>query len=243
MATVQAPVARWRNDRLFYTSMGIAIALTGVIGFAQTYYLAPFFDAPPGTPEIDGLLHVHGAVFTLWLVLNVVQPALIASKNRKAHRKLGYIGAVVALLMIVVGNIAGIAAMHRDIPGMDERAFYVLPFFAINVFAVIVALAVYWRNRAETHKRLMLLATVNLLAAAFARWPVVYTTGNPFLYFGLADLFIVAMAVRDLRTRGRLHPVVLWGGLAIIVSQPLRLAISGTPAWLAFASWAAGLVK
>jgi hypothetical protein len=106
-----------------------------------------------------------------------------------------------------------------------------------------VALAVVKRRDAQAHKRLMLLASVNLLAAAFARWPVVHATGNPFLYFGLADLFIVGMAIRDLRTRGRLHPVVLWGGLAIIASQPLRLVISGTPAWLAFASWAAGLVK
>jgi len=37
--------------------------------------------------------------------------------------------------------------------------------------------------------------------------------------------------------------VLLWGSLAIIASQPLRLAVSGTPAWLAFASWAVALVK
>ena len=40
----------------------------------------------------------------------------------------------------------------------------------------------------------------------------------------------------------RLHPVTLWGGLAIIVSQPLRLVVSGTEAWLAFARSATGLL-
>jgi hypothetical protein len=52
----------------------------------------------------------------------------------------------------------------------------------------------------------------------------------------------VALAVWDLRSRGRLHPVTLWAGLGYILSQPLRLALSGTEAWLAFARWATGLL-
>ncbi|HEX6105122.1 MAG TPA: hypothetical protein VFZ26_06020 [Gemmatimonadales bacterium] len=58
--------------------------------------------------------------------------------------------------------------------------------------------------------------------------------------FGLADLFIVACAGYDVVTRGRGHPATLWGGLAIVVSQPLRLALSGTAAWMAFAGWLTG---
>jgi hypothetical protein len=97
------------------------------------------------------------------------------------------------------------------------------------------------RRDPQSHKRLMLLATINLLTAAIARWPGVLQAG-PLAFFGLTDLFIVALAVWDFRTRGRLHPVTLWGGLALIVSQPLRLVASGTEAWLAFARWATGLV-
>jgi len=88
---------------------------------------------------------------------------------------------------------------------------------------------------------LMLLATVNLVTAAIARWPGVLPLG-PLAFFGLTDLFIVALAIWDFRTRGRLHPVTLWGGLLIIVSQPLRLVVSGTAGWLAFARWATGLL-
>jgi len=65
---------------------------------------------------------------------------------------------------------------------------------------------------------------------------------GPLAFFGLTDLFIVALAIWDFRTRGRLHPVTLWGGLLIIVSQPLRLVVSGTAGWLAFARWATGLL-
>jgi hypothetical protein len=37
--------------------------------------------------------------------------------------------------------------------------------------------------------------------------------------------------------------VTRWGGLALIVSQPARLALSGTVVWLAFATWLTSLVR
>ena len=96
------------------------------------------------------------------------------------------------------------------------------------------------RRDAQSHKRWMLLATINLVTAASARWPLIGAFGPP-AYFGLTDVFIVALAVWDIRTRGRLHPATLWGGLSTIISQPLRLIVSGTPAWLEFARFATGL--
>ena len=88
----------------------------------------------------------------------------------------------------------------------------------------------------------MLLASVNLLAAGIARWPFAVMAAGPPMYFGLTDVFIVALVAWDFASRGRLHPVTLWGGLAILVSQPLRLVLMGTGAWLAFARWAVGLL-
>ena len=109
------------------------------------------------------------------------------------------------------------------------------------LFALFVGLAIAMRRNTQTHKRCMLLATVNLATAAIARWPGVLSLGPP-AFFGLTDLFLVPLAIRDVRSRGRLHPVTLWGGLVIIVSQPLRLVVSGTDSWLAFARWATGLL-
>ena len=72
--------------------------------------------------------------------------------------------------------------------------------------------------------------------------PTVVSEFGPPAYFGLTDLFVIALAVWDLRSRGRLHAVTLWGGLLLIASQPLRLVISGTDAWMSFARFAVGLV-
>ncbi len=87
----------------------------------------------------------------------------------------------------------------------------------------------------------MLLATINLITAAIARWPGFAPLG-PLAYFAVTDVFVVALAIWDFRTRGRLHPATLAGGVLTIISQPLRLFVSGTAGWLAFARWATGLL-
>ena len=61
-----------------------------------------------------------------------------------------------------------------------------------------------------------------------------------FLY--ILVVVIVALVAWDFASRGRVHPVTLWRGLALVASQPLRLVLAGTGAWLAFAGWAVGLL-
>jgi hypothetical protein len=60
---------------------------------------------------------------------------------------------------------------------------------------------------------------------------------GPIGFFGATDLFLVALAVYDLATLKRLHPATLWGGVFVLVSQPLRLLLTQTSAWTAFATW------
>jgi len=118
-------------------------------------------------------------------------------------------------------------------------AFLALPLFDMVVFAILVGSGLALRRRLETHKRLMTLATIALMTAPIARIPGVLQAGPP-AFFGLTDLLIVAVLVYDLVTRRRVHPATVWGGLLLVASQPLRLMISGTAAWTAFASWATG---
>ena len=120
--------------------------------------------------------------------------------------------------------------------GSDPLAFLVIPFGDMLVFGVLVGAGVWFRRNPETHKRLMLLATIAILTAAIARWPLQIMQKGPLAFFGFTDLFIVAGIVYDLVSRRRVHPAYLWGGGLIVISQPLRLIISGTDAWHQFAA-------
>lgn len=225
-----------RRERLFYTGMAVVAAATVFAGFARTYYLRPYFNAAPLVP----LLHLHGIIFTSWLALYLTQTILVAAQRTDIHRRLGVLGAVLAGLMIVVGTAtAVIRAKQGATPpnGPSPLVFLTVPLGDMLVFASLVAAGFYFRRRADIHKRLMLLATISIIAAAIARLPLALLRAGPPAFFGLTDLFIVACLLYDLAARGRIHRATAWGGLLIVVSQPLRLLVGGTQAWLAFATW------
>lgn len=244
MATIASAAAfRMRSDRIFYTGMGLAVAVTVLWGFAPSFYLSRWMTVPPTAPEVGRLLMLHGAVFTAWIALMVVQPMLIAARNIRLHRRLGYAAAGIAAAMVVLGNVAAVAAMHRGFIGLgDPLVFYAVPFFAINSFAVTIFFAVRWRNRAETHKRLILLSNAALIGAAIARIPLgAIQSGAPFTFIFGPDLIILAGALYDWRTRGRVHRVWIWGGGAMVASQIVMMAVMGTSWWHGFAQAMAGL--
>ena len=244
MATPMALKIRGSSEgRRFYVGMALAMLATVFVGFARSFFLRPLF--PEWHSPSETIFYVHGAVFTAWIILLVAQTSMVASGHTHLHRRIGPFGVALAAAMVVLGGAGALVAARRptgftDVP-IPPLQFLAVPVFDLILFASLVALAAVVRRNAEAHKRLMLLATINLITAAIARWPGVLAAG-PIAFFGLTDLFIIALGAWDLRTRGRLHPATLWGGLAIVVSQPLRLVVSGTEAWLAIARWATGLL-
>lgn len=231
-------------ERRFYTGMAIAILMSVLVGFGRSFFLRPFF--PEHLSPSEPIFYVHGAVFTSWIILFVIQVSLVARGNISLHRKLGLVGGLLIIIMTILGILSSLTAAGRStgftkVP-VPPLQFLAIPIFDMILFPAFAALAFVRRHNSQSHKRWMLLATLNLITAAIARWPVVDTLG-PLAYFALTDLFIIALAMWDFRSRGRLHPVTLSGGLLLIISQPLRLFVSGTPAWLIFAQWATALIK
>ena len=236
MAVNSAAVQSRRRSRRFYVGMAIAIVITVFAGFSRTYFLKAFY----GTPELSLLVHVHGVVFTAWVLFFLAQTTLVAAGRTDLHRRMGMAGAALAVLLPIVGTVTAIMRVKHGpspIPGVPPLSFLTIPLFDMVVFALLVGGALYYRHRAETHKRLMTLGTITLLPAPIARFHFELLGSGAPTFFGLTDLFVVAMLGYDLAVRKRVHPATIWGGLLLVASQPLRLMIAGTPAWLAFAGW------
>lgn len=225
-----------RRERLFFGGMALALLVTVFVGFAPTYYLSGTFDSPALTPS----LKVHGFLFSAWMILLAVQTSLIAAGKTAVHRKFGIAGAVLGVLMMVAGAYVAITRARAGLtvppPGMTMAVFLTLPLATPVVFPALFGAALWYRRRSDFHKRFVLIATLELVLAAVARWPGVLPLG-PVAFFGFTDLFLVALAIYDWRTRGRIHPATLWGGLFLIASQPLRFVIGVTPQWVAFTNW------
>jgi hypothetical protein len=232
------------HDRLFYGTVAVAMGVTVFSGFAATYYLRLVSGGPKATLSggpFTTLVHIHGALFTAWVLLFILQTALVASRRVAAHRRLGVAGAILAAAMVVAGTSIAVAAAARGSapPGMTAVTFLAIPLFDMVLFAGFVSAALVARRNKEAHKRLMLLAYVSIITAAIARLPGVFPLGPP-AFFGLSLLFVVAGAIYDVVSRGRVHKAYLWGGAILIASIPLRLAIGNTSGWQAFAKLLTG---
>ena len=67
----------------------------------------------------------------------------------------------------------------------------------------------------------MALATIAMLPAAVGRaMSTLFGVANPAFFFGATGLFVLAIVMNDRRSRGRVHPVTLWGGLGLMLSFP-----------------------
>lgn len=234
-----------RSERIFFSGMAVAIMFVALAGFARTYFLRPLL--PPLTPalqDLTPLIHLHGFLFTGWVILFFVQARLVAAQRIQLHRQLGTAGAVVATLLVMVGTLTALQGVVRGVApnGMVPGRFLIVPLFAIGLFAIFVVAGILARRDAQSHKRLMLLATIALLPPAIARWVLLLGLGPP-VVFAVATLLLVPLVVWDLKSRRRLHPVTLWGGLLLVASGPLRLLIAQTDGWLTISNWMVSLVK
>jgi hypothetical protein len=231
------------NDRRLYIWFAAFMPIIVLIGFARTYYLKGFF----GNPALPSLLvHLHGLVMTSWVVLFVTQVSLVATGRTRTHQRLGVLGAVLAALVFIVGILTAIAGAARGAsPGPPPLQFLVIPLGDMLVFAILIGTALYLRRRRlDIHKRLMLVAAVNLLAPAIARIPLHFiATGGALAFFGLTDVCLLACVAFDTIRNRRLHPAFLWSTLFVIAFQPLRLMLAGTDVWMRFATALVGLVK
>jgi hypothetical protein len=233
--SAQTSIAKGQPDHGFYVGIAVVMAITVFVGFAPTFYLKAFAAAPPLSP----LVWAHGLLFTSWIVLLVTQATLVAKDRVDLHMRLGMFGVVVGVAMVIVGVLTAITAArlgHVPPGAPPPLMFLAIPLFAIVEFAILFGAAIALRGNSQAHKRLILLATIVIQGAAIARLPLPFA-GTPPGFFAISDLFILACVIHDWRAHGRVHPVYAWAGSLVVITQPLQLAIMGTGAWLAFATW------
>ena len=160
----------------FYVWMAAVSVLIAFGGFAGTYWLQLLGGTFVGGP----LLHLHGAQYSAWTLLLFSQTWLAAKGSLDHHRAWGLVGISLATALVFVGVATAIHSMTGRIPadGDASRRFFIVPITALGGFAILFAAAIANINRADWHKRFMLVATFSLLQAAVARFFFLATTGG-----------------------------------------------------------------
>jgi hypothetical protein len=225
-------------DRIFFSTMILVLWATVLFGFAHTYFLAGMVRAP--LP--NKLIHVHGAIFTLWMVVLFGQSALISARKVKWHMTLGLGGFALALGMVLVGPIAATDALRRGSGplGLDPLTFYIIPITSITVFAVLIFFAYRMRRQPAAHKRLILIATIGIMDAAVSRWPIAFFQYYPKAQDLVPFTFLLAVVIYDLVTQKKVLKPTIWASLFIVVVHLARVPIGFAHAWHAFAAFMLG---
>jgi hypothetical protein len=204
-------------DKYFYLAMALLMIVIVVWGFGHTVNDVLFHPAVP-RPRI---LWLHAAVFSFWLLLFLMQSALVRSHNVRLHRTLGWFVAGVGVLMVPLGVVTALALGHFDLtvlhePGSDYFEF--ISFGDMAIFSVWLALGIYWRRKPALHRPIFFIATCGLIGAGFGRVP--FLAVHNLMYLCI-DAVISLGILRDLIVDRRVHRFYL------IALPPLALAQYG----------------
>lgn len=215
-------------SRYFYLCMALLMAGLAVWAFSHTVD-AGLLHAKPPRPL---LLWFHGAVFSAWIVLFIAQSALVRVRKVSMHRTLGWVGAALAATMVVSGLMVSVVMLRFEITVLHRKN--VAPFLSVLwcdmiIFGACMALAIYFRRRPEYHRRLVFLATCQLMQAIFVRFHYV---GYHDLFFPALDVLILAGMLRDVVVDHRINRVYLYVFPAMVVLQVLATYLKRVnPSW------------
>jgi hypothetical protein len=221
--------------RYFFVGMAALAILTVFAGFAPSFYLRSSFHPDH---ELSVLLHIHGLVFSAWIILFLVQALLIAKGSRRLHQRLGWFTVCIAAAMLLLVAGATVEQMRRGLPLEDAATDLSLNLLGSIMFGVPLGFAVYNRKRPDWHKRLMLCATLGLLGAPLLRLILLttnldQTAGDWALV--LTDSFLLPCFAYDLFTRGSIHRAYVYVLALFIVSQIVMMSLPAWGPWLNFA--------
>ena len=253
-----SPVAGNGGRRAFYVGAAIFVILLSVAGFGPSI-IDPSNRAAPMTL----LVIVHGVVAAAWILLFLLQAILVATGRTAVHRRVGLLGPFLAIGLIVVSSLTQIEFARRgyDLSGDVDRALgpsgaapqsaselapVRLAALGILVqFGMLAGAGLWYRHRAEVHKRLMLLALLSLTTVPFLHlagvvahfWPAIRGPATVVLAIAPSALLFTS-AIVDALAQRRVHPVS-W--LVPVAALAWLVLVGGVVArsdwWRGVAAW------
>ncbi|MGB3844960.1 MAG: adenylate cyclase [Sphingopyxis sp.] len=223
MATAMTGAGRVER---FWQRLAIGLAIFIILGFVQ-FALRGFAD-PVAAPW---WVHLHGAAMLAWLGLLIVQPMLAMRGDMAQHRRLGRIGGGLAAFIVLLGIFTGCAALalHRFPPFFAPPYFLALTATESIVFGAMVWSAIRRRRTTDSHRRLMIGATIIILEPALGRLlpiPIMGPWAEPAVALGQLAV-VVIVAAYDRRTLGQVHRAT-WIVAAVVIATRIAISLLAT---------------
>jgi hypothetical protein len=219
----------------FYTGAGVMMLVLAVAGFWPQYYSVVVGGSASPTTR-HWLIHLHSALFLGWLLLFIIQAALLWRGRLAMHRRFGPLMAAYGFIAAAAGVFAGLALAARFCRmngGLDAAANFVA-FPLIDMFFLVgfLAVAMVFRYRREVHKRAMFVATYSIAVVGIGRLVARFVDLDmPWIWQPATLSPLLIALVYDGVSHRRVHPVIISG----LAAHAFRLNMEGLTAsdsWL-----------
>jgi hypothetical protein len=162
------------DNRWFYTVASALLLVLTFIGFRHFYLQLQAYPGRPLPPPARVVYIIHGVLMSVWILLAIVQPLLVATGRKRIHRMLGKFAMGLAVGIVVAGYLIAIGSTKGTPPdlvrfGLAPKAFLTVPLIGVLTFALFVTVGVLNRRRPEIHRPMMFLASLAVVAAALGR--------------------------------------------------------------------------
>ncbi|MGC3980898.1 MAG: hypothetical protein QM808_06555 [Steroidobacteraceae bacterium] len=232
--------ARRSPEGLLYVGLSLLIASIAVAGFA-----------PLGIRQLlnhdlpkDAVIHVHAAVYVIWLGLFFAQTVCAAMDKMIFHRRMGKFLVGYGVLMYVVGLAVTLNRFIKNVHSGDialAEQINFAPFTDMIAFPLLFGAAIYFVKQPEVHKRLMVVACTVLLYAAMVRIEFAPISNHYSLFILVWSSPLLVGIANDWIRRRSLHPAYSVGMLVLFVLS-LRPHFSHSHLWITISGWLASMV-
>lgn len=224
----------------------MSLLLLGIVikGFAPTFFARNNLTVNDGHgPEgLPIYLIIHGLVMTTWVLLLVIQIGLIQTNNTRLHRRLGWFGLVVAIMVIPTGIMAmngfgpRLLALGVPVPVLRDglSLFFWIDVFSLLLFPSLFGAALYYRKKSDWHKRYMLYAGFTVLVPALGRMTAQLAETESFgginwpLNWVIFLFIMLTVPVYDFRLQKNIRKATIIGFVAVAMGMLLAVLISAT---------------
>jgi hypothetical protein len=238
-----------RQRSYFFVAAAVLLLVTIFLGFSKTFYLRALLPEGKRLP-VQAYLYVHGAVMTAWYALFAAQALLVSSNRVALHRRLGTVGAVLSIAVVITGayvavrvpgHLAAVGAPRELVLGLGG-GLAIGSLLRLVVFTGLFSSAITLRRRPEWHRRLMFWSFLVLLDPALSDagprplGPILESFLSPaVLHYLVPIVGFIALAAHDWLSAKRIHPATVLGGLVyMIYGGPLAFLIANTQTAHAF---------
>lgn len=180
--------------------MLLMIPLT-IAGFYKTY----IGQYPDFSAKIDGYIHLHALIASVWIIMLIVQPILIRYKKYKTHRLIGKLSYIIFPLLIL-----------SFIPQMIKIADSVYLFQPLRdciLLFIFYGLAIYNRKNISLHMRYMIATalvflfptTGRIFHILFEMPRLVGTSATYLIIYGI----LISLAIYDKKNQKNYKPYLV----------------------------------